>query len=69
MTAMADGSGVDADAALLARFATGDQSAARALTEQLLPGAMRQAWRMLGDQAEAEDVAQESMLRLWRQAA
>ena len=68
MTAKADGSGVDADAALLARFATGDQSAARALTEQLLPGAMRQAWRMLGDQAEAEDVAQDAMMRLWKQA-
>ena len=68
MTAKADGSGVDADAELLARFAEGDQSAARALTEQLLPGAMRQAWRMLGDQAEAEDVAQDAMMRLWKQA-
>ena len=46
MTAKADGSGVDADAVLLARFAEGDQSAARALTDQLLPGAMRQAWRL-----------------------
>jgi len=26
------------------------------------------AWRMLGDAAEAEDVAQEAFLRLWRQA-
>ena len=68
MTATPDGSGVDADAELLARFAKGDQSAARALTEQLLPGAMRQAWRMLGDQAEAEDVAQDAMMRLWKQA-
>lgn len=59
----------DPDAALLARFATGDQSAARALTDRLLPLALRQAWRMLGDEQEAEDVAQEAMLRLWRQAA
>lgn len=59
----------DGDAELLARFADGDQSAARTLTDQLLPGAMRQAWRMLGDQVEAEDVAQEAMLRLWRQAS
>jgi RNA polymerase sigma-70 factor (ECF subfamily) len=29
---------------------------------------MRQAWRILGDEAEAEDVAQDAMLRLWRQA-
>jgi RNA polymerase sigma-70 factor (ECF subfamily) len=69
MTAMPDGTGVDEDAVLLARFAAGDQQAARALTELLLPGALRQAWRMLGDQAEAEDVAQDAMLRLWRQAA
>jgi len=58
-----------ADAVLLARFASGDQAAARQLSEQLLPGALRQAYRMLGDQAEAEDVAQDAMLRLWRQAA
>ncbi|MGF1501911.1 MAG: RNA polymerase sigma factor [Paracoccaceae bacterium] len=58
----------DPDAQLLARFAEGDQAAARALTERLLPGTLRQAWRLLGDEAEAEDVAQEAMLRLWRQA-
>ena len=69
MAAMPDGSGFDEDAVLLARFAEGDQGAARALTEQLLPGVLRQAWRMLGDRTEAEDVAQDAMLRLWRQAA
>src|SRR5690606_33913159 len=69
MTEMPDGGHVDEDALLLARFAAGDQSAARTLTDQLLPGALRQAWRMLGDRAEAEDVAQDAMLRLWRQAA
>lgn len=69
MAAMPDGAGVDEDAVLLARFAAGDQGAARALTEQLLPGALRQAWRILGDRTEAEDVAQDAMLRLWRQAA
>ena len=69
MAAMPDGTSLDEDAILLARFADGDQGAARALTELLLPGALRQAWRMLGDRAEAEDVAQDAMLRLWRQAA
>lgn len=68
MTAEADVSAADHDAALLARFADGDQGAARELTENLLPGALRQAFRMLGDQSEAEDVAQDALLRLWRQA-
>lgn len=68
MAAMLDARNTDDDALLLARFAEGDHGAARALTEQFLPGAMRQAWRILGDEAEAEDVAQEAMLKLWRQA-
>ncbi len=69
MSHSAQPSPADGDAELLARFAAGDQSAARELTDTLLPGAMRQAWRMLGDQIEAEDIAQEAMLRLWKQAA
>ena len=61
-------SSADEDALLLSRFAVGDQGAARTLTDRLLPGVLRQAWRILGDEAEAEDVAQDAMLRLWRQA-
>lgn len=68
MAQVPDGDEIQDDAALLARFAAGDQGAARALTDRLLPGALRQAWRMLGDRTEAEDVAQDAMLRLWRQA-
>lgn len=56
------------DARLLAAYAGGDLSAARALTARLGPRALGQAQRMLGDRAEAEDVVQEAMLRLWRQA-
>jgi RNA polymerase sigma-70 factor (ECF subfamily) len=56
------------DDAILARFATGDAMAARALTLRLTPRVMAHAFRLLGNRAEAEDVAQEAMLRLWRQA-
>jgi len=63
--APAKGSG-DLDSDLMARFATGDQAAARALTERLLPGVLALARRMLRDNAEAEDVAQEAMMRLWK---
>ena len=54
------------DAALLVAFANGDRQAARALTARLLPRVLGQATRMLGSRAEAEDVAQEAMLRLWK---
>lgn len=57
------------DEALLALYANGDAEAARALTLRLTPRVLRVAARMLGDAAEAEDVAQEAMLRLWRIAA
>lgn len=57
------------DAALLARYGRGDALAARELTARLLPRVLAFASRMLGgDRAEAEDVAQEAMLRLWRVA-
>lgn len=58
----------EGDAALLAAYARGDRGAARVLTERLVPRILGFAARMLGDRAEAEDVAQETMLRLWRQA-
>ncbi len=59
---------LDADAQLLAAFARGDGVAAGALTARLAPRAYGQAYRMLGDAAEAQDVAQEALLRLWRAA-
>lgn len=54
------------DEALLAAYGRGDARAARVLSDRLLPGLWRTARRVLGDEAEAEDVAQEAMLRLWR---
>ena len=54
------------DPALLARYAEGDNAAARELARRLLPRLMGVAQRMLSDVAEAEDVVQETMLRLWK---
>ena len=56
------------DSALLVSFANGDQMAARVLATRLAPRALGQAARMLSDRAEAEDVVQESLLRLWKLA-
>ena len=57
------------DDALMVLFANGEPAAARVLTARLLPRVLNHAARVLGDRAEAEDVAQEAMLRLWRAAA
>ncbi len=54
------------DDALMLLFAQGDASAARILSARLLPRVLNHAARVLGDRAEAEDVAQEAMLKLWR---
>jgi RNA polymerase sigma factor (sigma-70 family) len=56
------------DEALLALYANGDAGGARMLTVRLVPRILGYAARLLGDRAEAEDVAQEAMLRLWRVA-
>ncbi len=55
------------DEALMILYANGDRSAAHVLTRRIAPRVMAYAYRLLsGDRAEAEDVAQETMLRLWR---
>jgi len=54
------------DEALLTLYANGDASAARSLTLRLTPRVLGQAYRMLGNRAEAEDVAQEALMRLWK---
>jgi RNA polymerase sigma-70 factor (ECF subfamily) len=60
---------VSADEDLLAAYAQGDAAAARMLTQRLAPRIYAHAVRMLGgDRAEAEDVVQEALLRLWRAA-
>ena len=56
------------DAALVAAAANGDAGAFRSLVDRHLSGVLAVARRMLRDDAEAEDVAQEALLRLWRSA-
>lgn len=56
------------DDALLVLYARGDADAARVLTGRHLGRVFGFAARLLGDLAEAEDVAQEAMLRMWRVA-
>jgi len=60
--------GEDPDADLLRLIARGDTVAAREMVARKLPRLLALATRMLGDAAEAEDVAQESLLRVWREA-
>lgn len=49
--------------------AAGDTAAYRALVDAHLPRIVRFAERFLGNAAEAEDVAQETFMRLWTAAA
>lgn len=56
------------DDTLMARIAVRDAEAFRVLVDKHAGKAHRIAWRMLGDPVEAEDVAQEAMLKLWEQA-
>lgn len=58
----------DSDAELLARVAREDASAVRQLVSSKLPRLLALAARMLGDRMEAEDVAQETFVRVWKQA-
>ncbi len=53
---------------LLNHYASGDPHAARELTARLLPRVFAHARRLLINGADAEDVAQEAMMRLWRVA-
>jgi RNA polymerase sigma factor (sigma-70 family) len=53
---------------LLVRATQGEARAARDLTALLAPRAYAQAFRMLGNTAEAEDVVQDALMRLWRAA-
>ena len=57
-----------ADQALMARVSQGDALAFQQLVDAGIDRVLAVARRTLGDEAEAEDVAQEVFLKLWRQA-
>ena len=54
------------DDALMVLYSNGDMAAASTLSHRHTPRVVAQANRLLRDAAEAEDVAQEAMLRLWK---
>ena len=56
------------DDALLRLYANGDRRAAAELTTRLAPRVYGVAMRVMNSHAEAEDVTQEAMLRLWKMA-
>ena len=57
------------EAQQLERAGRGETQAFRALVDRHLHSVYKVALRILADTAEAEDVAQETMLKLWRSAA
>jgi RNA polymerase sigma-70 factor (ECF subfamily) len=59
----------DRDHQLLVRIARGEVTALRALYDDHAPRAMAIAMRVLRNEAEAEDVVQETFLEVWRRAA
>jgi RNA polymerase sigma-70 factor (ECF subfamily) len=60
---------IPAELELMRRTAKGDAAAFRILSDLHLSKIMNFAYRLLHDRAEAEDVAQETFLRLWKEAA
>lgn len=56
------------DLVLMGRVAKGDEAAYRLLSRRHVPAMLGLARRILGNAADAEDVAQEAMLRVWTHA-
>lgn len=60
--------GEDPDLELVRQVGAGDQRACAALVDRHLPKVLGLAGRLLGNRADAEEVAQEVFLRVWRHA-
>lgn len=58
----------DPDDELLRCVGKGDATAMQAMVARKLPRLLALATRLLGNRSDAEEVAQESLLRIWRQA-
>ena len=65
---MTTADGDDPDLPLVIAIGQGDASAAATLVDRYARRLQAFAWRMLGDREEAEDVVQDSFLRLWKHA-
>ncbi|WP_404985819.1 RNA polymerase sigma factor [Caballeronia sp. LZ034LL] len=58
----------DPDTRLIARVGKRESGAVREIVEKKLPRIVALATRMLGDRDEADDVAQEAFMRIWKAA-
>ena len=63
---LGEGGRIDADRELAQAVQRGDRRAIAALTARCLPLVAGLAARTLGDRTEAEDVAQETFVKVWR---
>ncbi len=53
---------------LVQLFVNGDKKSANILIERLMPKIFSQAYSILGNQNDAEDITQETFIRLWKMA-
>jgi len=58
----------DTDEELMARAARGDEPSFRLLARRYLPRGLGLARRLIGNEAEAEEIVQEALLRVWTNA-